>query len=229
MKLAIFDFDGTLLMKDTLPCLGKEWNRQKRSKTRYIITLLSIIPVLLLYKVKLISREKMKGLAFKRFNRLFIKMTHQEIEEFFRQAYPQLYNMFNKNVLEEIEAARKQGFHCVLLSGAYADLLKIVSKELGIDTVIAAELAYKEGVFNYRGEIPFIDGRTKRSLLLKAFSSKEVDWEASRAFGDSYADIWVMEMVGERVAVNPDPELLTYAQTNSWRVVTTISLNPVLP
>ena len=219
MKLAIFDFDGTLLTKDTLPCLGKEWNRQKRSKTRYIITLFSIAPVLLLYKAKFLLRESMKGLAFKRFNRLFSKMTQPEIEDFFLQAYPALCNMFNIIVLQEIKKAQEQGFHCVLLSGAYSDLLKIVARELGINTVIGAELAYNDGLFDYKGT-PFIDGKSKRSLLLEAFSGKEIDWEASRAFGDSYADVWVLELVGERVAVNPDPQLLAYAQKNSWQVIT---------
>lgn len=220
MKLAIFDFDGTLLINDTLPALGKEWNRQKRSRTRYIITLLSIAPVLLLYKAKFIPRESMKGLAFKRFNRLFNKMTQKEIEEFFLQAYPELCNMFNVLVLQEIYRAQEQGFHCVLLSGAYSDLLRIVARELGIDTAIGAELVYNDGVFDHKGDTPFIDGKSKRSLLLDAFSGEEIDWAASRAFGDSYGDVWVMELVGERVAVNPDPQLLVYAQKNSWQVIT---------
>jgi HAD superfamily hydrolase (TIGR01490 family) len=219
MKLAIFDFDGTLLMKDTLPCLGKEWLRQKRSKTKYITTVLLVLPVVLLYKARLLSRETMKGLAFRRFNSFYTHMTRQEIEEFFLQAYPHLYKVFNLVVLEEIKLAQEQGFHCVLLSGAYVELLHIVSKELGIDTVIGAKLAYKDDVFDHKGDTPFIDGKSKHSLLLKAFADEEVDWEASRAFGDSYADICIMETVGERVAVNPDSELLHHAQTNKWRVI----------
>ena len=219
MKLAIFDFDGTLLMKDTLPCLGKEWLRQNRSKTRYITTVLSVLPVLLLYKTGLMSREAMKGLAFRRFNRLYINMTRREIEEFFLQAYPYLYKLFNSVVLEEIKLAREQGFYCVLLSGAYVELLQIVSKELGIDAVFGAKLAYKDQVFDHKGETPFIDGQSKRALLLKAYANEEINWEASRAFGDSYADICILEMVGEGVAVNPDPELLHHAQKNNWRVI----------
>lgn len=219
MKLAIFDFDGTLLMNDTLPCLGKEWLRQKRSRTRYMKILLSVFPVLLLYKARLISRETMKGMAFRRFNRLYIKMTRQEIEEFFLQSYPQLYKQFNSLVLEEIKLAQEQGFHCVLLSGAYLELLKIVSRELKIDTVIGAQLAYKDDVFDHKGETPFIDGMSKRSLLMQAYANAEVDWKASKAFGDSFADICILETVGEKVAVNPDLELLSHAQKNNWRVV----------
>jgi|GEM_PF-395196 len=220
MKLAIFDFDGTLLMGDTLPCLGKEWLRQKRSKTRYMTVVLLVLPVLLLYKAKLISRETMKGLAFRRFNRIFTKMTRQEIQEFFRQAYPHLYRQFNRMVLEEIKLAKEQGFHCVLLSGAYIELLQILSIKLGINTVIGAKLAYKDDVFDPKGDTPFITGRSKHLLLLEAFANEDVDWEASKAYGDSYTDIPIIETVGERVAVNPDLKLLSHAQNNGWRVVT---------
>lgn len=219
MKLAIFDFDGTLLTNDTLPSLGREWLRQKRSRIRYYTVLLSVVPVFLKYKAGLVSRETMKGRAFKRFNRIFTGMSRPAIEEFFRQAYPHLSKLFNTAVLDEIRLAREQGFHCVLLSGAYIELLRIVSEDLGIDTVLGARLAYKDEIFDQRGETRFVDGVTKRLLLLEAFAGQSVDWELSRAFGDSFADICIIETVGERVAVNPDFELLEHAQKNQWRIV----------
>jgi len=221
MKLAIFDFDGTLLTDDTLPCLGREWLRQKRSRSRYYMVLLSVAPVLIKYKAGLMSREAMKGQAFKRFNRIFTGMSRPAVEEFFRQAYPNLRRLFNKSVLDEIELAREQGFHCVLLSGAYLELLQLVSRDLGMETVLGARLAFKNGVFDHRGETRFVDGAGKRALLFEAFAGQSVDWEHSRAFGDSFADICIIETVGERVAVNPDLELLEHAQKNRWRIVST--------
>ncbi|MDD4802567.1 MAG: HAD family hydrolase [Syntrophomonas sp.] len=219
MKLAVFDFDGTLLMKDTLPCLLKEWLRQKRSRIRCIKITLSVLPPVLLYKGGILPRENMKSMAFNRFNRLYTSMTRQEIEDFFLAAYPYLFKEFNPLVLEEIKLAQEQGFYCLLLSGAYSQLLQIVGAELGIDKVIGARLAYKDNVFDNKGDTPFIDGRSKLLLLQQAFADEEVDWEASIAFGDSYADICIMEKVGQRVAVNPDPQLLHHAHANSWRVI----------
>lgn len=219
MKLAIFDFDGTLLTDDTLPALGREWLRQKRSRARYFRVLLSVAPVLLKYKAGLIGREVMKGQAFKRFNRIFTGMSRPAVEEFFRQAYPHLRELFNEVVLDEIRLAREQGFHCVLLSGAYIELLQLVSRDLGMDTVLGARLAFKDEVYDHRGETRFVDGAGKRSMLLEAFAGQSIDWGQSRAFGDSFADICIIETVGERVAVNPDLELLQHAQKNQWRIV----------
>lgn len=218
MKLAIFDFDGTLLTEDTLPSLGREWLRQKRSRTKYFIVLLCCIPILIRYKLKLISREKFKNLAFDKFNRIYQGMSLAEINNFFQNAYPNLKTIFNSTVLNEIETARRQGFYCVLLSGSYADLLRIVARDLGIDTVIGAELAFRDGMFDHTGKIPFINGRKKVSLLLKTFADKSVNWDDSKCFADSVADIELMQLVGEPVAVNPDPGLLAYALDNKWKI-----------
>lgn len=216
MKLAIFDFDGTLLTKDTLPSLGKEWIRQKRSRTRYFLVYLSILPVLVCYKMHLINRETMKNLAFDKFNYIYNGMTKAEINSFFQNAYPNLKKLFNNVVLEEIESAHKQGFHCVLLSGSYANLLTVVAEDLGIDTVIGAELAFRHDTFDQRGDTPFINGKKKVALLQKTFAGINVDWEGSKCFADSVADIELMQLVGEPVAVNPDPGLLSYAIDNHW-------------
>lgn len=220
MKLAIFDFDGTLLRKDTLPCLGEEWIRQSRSKYRYIKTYMAIAPILLFYKAGFLSRERMKYLALTRFNRLFKNMTRKEINNFFHEAYPGLKSLFNKMVIKEIKAAQEQGYHCVLLSGAYNDLLRIVAEDLKITTVMGFELYFcSDGKVNCKEKISFVDGRKKLHLLQKAFSQTEIDWKASRAYGDSYTDVLIMDLVGEPVAVNPDPGLLAYAENHNWRII----------
>ncbi len=219
MKLAVFDFDGTLLSKDTLPCLGREWLRQKRSILRYILIYLHIAPDLIGYRVGVISREKMKAAAFRKFNRLFTGMNAEEIEGFFCAAYPGLRKHFNSQIIDEIDLARSEGYHTVLLSGSYIELMKMVAADLGLDTVIAAELALKDGIFDPQGDTPFIDGDSKCSLLQGAFADQEVDWAGSRCFADSVADVKVMGMVGEAIAVNPDPGLLSYAKQANWRVL----------
>jgi HAD superfamily hydrolase (TIGR01490 family) len=219
MNLAIFDFDGTLLTRDTLPTLGREWLKQKRSRTRYFFIFLSIVPIFIRYKLGVISREKLKKLAFYRFNQIYKGMTRAEITEFFNQAYPNLRKIFNTAILKEIRAARQQNFHCVLLSGSYAELLRIVAKDLEFDTVIGAELAFRDDVYDHRGGTPFIDGKKKVALLQKTFADKLVNWNGSRCFADSVADIELMELVGEPVAVNPDPGLLSYALNKQWKII----------
>ncbi len=219
MKLAIFDFDGTLFMRDTLPFLGEEWVRQGRPRVRYIITYLSIMPVLILYKMGMVPRPRMKYQALKKFQKMFVKMSEKQVKEFFRQSYPALTRYYNPEVLAEIKRAKSDGFHLVLLSGAYAFMLNMVAEDLEIDTVIGAELYFRNEIIDYSREISFVDGENKLALLQQIFSGQEVDWKLSRSYGDSYDDLLVLQIAGEAVAVNPENRLLDYAQDNDWRVI----------
>lgn len=221
MKLAVFDFDGTLFANDTLPCLGREWLRQGRSPLRYWLAYLSIIPFVLLYKIGLLSRGKMKYMAMRIFRLIFTGLSSEEVNEYFQEAYHCLRKHLNQTVINEVQTACAQGFHTVLLSGAFANLLYLVAKDLGIETVLAVELPFKNGVFDAKGKMAFIDGESKFTLLQQAFADQEIDWQASRAYGDSYSDLAVLSRVGEPIAVNPEPTLLSHVRKCSWRVITT--------
>lgn len=219
MKLAIFDFDGTLFTKDTLPFLAQEWLRQGQSRLRYLLIYVLVMPVVILYKLGLVSRARMKYQAMTKFQRIFAGLSQSQIEDFFQQTSPYLSRYYNHQVLAEIRQAQAQGFHLVLLSGAYSMLLEQVARELKLDTVIGAELYFRDGTIDYGREISFVDGVNKLNLLQEAFSGQEVDWSRSRSYGDSFDDLLALEIAGERVAVNPETRLLDYALDNDWRVL----------
>ncbi|HNX29771.1 MAG TPA: HAD family hydrolase [Syntrophomonadaceae bacterium] len=219
MKLAIFDFDGTLLIKDTLPLLGQEWLQQGKSKLTFIKIWILCFPYLISYKLDLMEREKMKVKILAKFNALFKNMTREGIDQFFIKAYPAMANYFNPRVLEEILKAQHQGYHCVLLSGTYAQLLNVVAEELGFDTVIAADINYQDGKVDLKRPLAAIDGQTKLLLLKQVFAGENINWLLSRSYGDSYADIPVMQITGEPIAVNPDEGLRVYAREKGWRII----------
>lgn len=220
MKLAIFDFDGTLFKKDTLPYIGKVWLKQKRNLALYTWVYCSVIPYFIAYKSGFLPRDRFKYEALNRFHKIYKDMKRIEIEELFQMSYLEMKHHFNLSVLKEINSAREDGFHTVLLSGAYSGLLNEIAKELQVDTVIGVDLPYKKEVFDHMGEIPYINGKSKVTHLLKRFDKDKVYWQESRSYADSYSDMPVFELVGEPVAVSPDQELLEYAQKNKWRIIT---------
>lgn len=219
MRLAIFDFDGTLLMKDTLPLLGREWLKQGRSKLAFLKTWIICSPVLIFYKLGLLQREKMKVRILARFHNIFKNMTREQIDQFFVKAYPGMTCYLNPALIEELRRAQYQGFHCVLLSGAYAQMLNVVADKLGFDTVIAVDIHYKDGKVDLKRPLAAIDGQTKLLLLQQVFAGENINWLLSRSYGDSYADIAVMQITGEPVAVNPEEGLSLYAQEKGWRIL----------
>jgi phosphoserine phosphatase len=177
------------------------------------------MPIVIWYKIGMISRERMKFLAVSKFNRLFTGMTRKELNHFFQQVHEQMRGYYNPVIVETIKRAKKQGFHTVLLSGAYMDLLQLVAQELEFDTVIGAELNFKNEVFDHQAKANFIQGPVKYEFLRRAFLNQDIDWESSCSYADSYDDLSVMDIVGKPVAVNPEPRLLEHAQKNNWQII----------
>lgn len=217
--LAIFDFDGTLFTKDTLPYIGKAWKNQTTNNFRYYLIYLGITPALILYKLKIISRKTLKSWAVHKFHKIFQNMYEEEIQKLFYSAFLLIKPYFNPIIINEIKIAKKEGLHTVLLSGCYTGLLKIIAEDLGIDTVLGMALPFKDGKFNSQAPIPFINGEEKQKLLAMAFRTENIDWQRSRSYADSITDLPILRPVGEPVAVNPEPQLLKFAKDNQWRIL----------
>lgn len=223
MKLAIFDFDGTLVPKDTLPLLLAQWKKNKYSRTKYYKAYFSMILLYIQYKTGIslkLSRNEMKLLAVKKFNRLFEGMSEEEVRRFFLVCSEELYDLFNQKVVAEIKEVQAAGYHTVLLSGAYHLLLEHVGKELGFDTVIGTQLSFADNRFDSQKEVEVINGSIKYKKVHEYFHERQVDWQSSRAYADSMTDLELLEAVGQPVAVNPETQLRKIAEERKWKIIT---------
>lgn len=221
MKLAVFDFDGTLFPKDTLPFLLKQWKYHNYSRLKYYKVLTSLSILYIHYKLSPSShqkKERLKMLAVKKFNTIFSGMTKKEIDEFFSKTCQEIKRNLNKPVVEEIIKASNEGYHTVFLSGAYSLLLDKIGQELNIHTVLGTRIYFKNNTFD-PNNFDFISGNNKKEKLLKYFEGENVDWSASLSYADSYSDLPVLELVGHPVAVNPDAKLKEHAKKKGWRII----------
>lgn len=222
MKLAIFDFDGTLFPKDTLPFLLTEWKQLKCSRFKIYKTYLAFIPLFFQYKLGVftkLSREQMKIQAVRKFNTIFDGMTEQDLNEFFLSCTEKIAGLLNKTVVHEVKRARNEGFHTVLLSGTYNNLLQNIGKHLGIDTAIGSEMNFSNGFFDSNKEPEIVIGELKLKKIYEYFSEEQVDWGASRAYADGYSDLDLLQAVGQPIAVNPDAELKVVAIDKKWKII----------
>lgn len=218
-KLAIFDFDGTLFTGDTLPYIGKAWKKQTGQHFRYYLLYAKIAPVLIMYKLKLITREKLKYLAVKNFQAIFRGMKKAEIATLFTTVFQQIRPFFNEKVIAEINEAKKEGYHTVLLSGCYAGLLEVIAQNLGFETVLGMELSFQNNLFDHHAPLRFIDGERKQEMLHTYFREEKIDWQQSRSFADSITDLPILTPVGQPTAVNPEPRLFKVATEHNWRII----------
>ena len=128
--------------------------------------------------------------------------------------------LYRPGALEAIEQQRQAGRLRILLTSSTQYLGDLVAEDLGLEGCLANVMEVDvhgrltgqiEGVVCY--------GRGK---LLKAEAKLEqlnASMEACTFFTDSYADISVMEAVGNPVAVNPDIRLKRWAKARGHPIV----------
>lgn len=222
MKLAIFDFDGTLFPKDTLPFLLSRWRYLRCSGLTVFKTYLACIPFYFQYKFGLfttLSREELKLKAVRIFNPVFDGISQKEMQDYFSVCCQEIKGLLNPTVLKEVQKAREEGFHTIILSGSYQDFLQKIGDLIGFDTVIGSEMYYRDGIFDSKVELDIIIGEMKMKKIMERFGQEQVNWEASRAYADGYSDLDLLLAVGQPIVVNPDSKLKPIAIEKGWKVL----------
>ena len=221
LKLAIFDFDGTIFPKDTLPFLLKQWYRLHYPRLPLIKVTIPLIPLYLQYKTGIgaMNAEQLRESALINFNRIFTGMTGKEVFSFFNAAYNNARPYFKQSIILEIARAKRDGYKTVLLSGAYQVFLDNAAADLNIDFTFGTKFSHTGGSRSQNSLPLILSGRKKLSVLTEFFKHKEIDWSKCRAYADSYEDLALLDAVGSPFAVNPDPKLRTVAELNSWPIL----------
>ena len=222
MKLAIFDFDGTLFPYDTLPFLLSQWKKQQYPIIPYLRTLSTVVVLYIQYKTGIrsrLSREQMRQEAMFRFNRIFTAMSETKIDTFFENCAAKMTQLLNFKVVNEMKRSQQEGYHIVLLSGCYEKLLHMIFAPYHVDHIIGTAMYFTDGVIDANRKMEVVTGETKMQKIMAYYANERVDWNASTAYADSYSDLPVLEAVGHAVAVGPEPKLKAVAEENNWRIV----------
>ena len=219
MKLAVFDFDGTLSPQDTLPFLLKQWKKFGYSRTKRYRVYASVGGLFLRYKLGRGEREEIRKEGMRRFSRIFSGMGKKEFREFLQRSSQNILPELSAEILREVKKAKASGFHTVLLSGCYETFLKYVAEAIGIDTVIGTEVHFKNGCVDTDTPMDIVSGDAKTRRINAFFAEKDIDWAQSTAYADSMSDICILEMVGKPVAVHPEDELRAVAEKKGWRII----------
>jgi HAD superfamily phosphoserine phosphatase-like hydrolase len=223
MKLAIYDFDGTIFEKETLPFIVKYYGANKYSKVKLARFYARILALVGKYKLKLdpnLDKEAFRSQAAKLFMILFEGMTKDQIIDFFAACTTEIVNHFNQDVIDSLHEKKAAGYHTVICSGANTLLLGEVGKHLPVDTIIGTELEFLDDqTYDYDAEPMIVTGVNKPKALLKVFDQEKIDWANSWAYGDSYYDHDILTLTGNPVAVNPDPGLRQIATSKGWTIL----------
>jgi HAD superfamily hydrolase (TIGR01490 family) len=219
MRVAIFDFDGTLYKKETFPVLMKHLKNHPLYHKRYKRFFRRILPPYIGYKLKVYPKNKMRERSMQIYLSSLHNLTTKEVYLFFGELADKMKDDYNPDVLELLHHHVTNGDTIMVVSGAFTPLLEASTKQYSIDKIIGTEVPFAGGKFDSETPIYHIQGARKKEKIQAYLENENVDWENSYAYADTYSDLSVLELVGNPVAVHPEPRLRVVAEDRKWEVI----------
>ena len=219
MKVAIFDFDGTIYAGETFPLLMKHLKTHPNHRQYYGRFFRRILPRYISYKLKLLPEGKMRERSMQIYASNLAPLSTNQLAAFFSEAANKMVSHFNPQVVERIHQHHQDGIHIMLVSGAFTILLKDALQAYPFDCIIGTDIPLDDQGIDVSKPIYHIQGSRKNKQIEAALQGMEIDWENSFAYADSLSDLSVLELVGNPVAVQPDQKLEEIAIQRSWDII----------
>ncbi|GAB3800427.1 HAD family hydrolase [Virgibacillus kimchii] len=219
MRVAIFDFDGTLYKKETFPVLMNHLKKHPLYSNRYRRFFRTILPPYIGYKLKVYPENKMRERSMQIYLSSLNGLSTEEVYGFFSELADKMKEDYNQQVVEQLNHHTANGDCIMLVSGAFMPLLEEATKTYHVDKIIGTEVPFAENKFDGTAAIYHIQGQRKKEQIEQALENTDIDWENSYAYADSFSDLPVLEMVGNPVAVQPEPRLKAAAKERKWKII----------
>jgi HAD superfamily hydrolase (TIGR01490 family) len=214
MPIAFFDLDKTLISENS----AKLWLKaQWGTRNIKLVQMLNASYWLAKYHLGFTRLDDVveKGL------RLIAGEKESEVvaqtKDFFNST---IKNLYRPGALEAIHEHRAQGHELAILTSSFDGLALLVQQDLGFDHCLCTRL-----------EVDLYGYYTGKTIGLPCFGANKVIFAESLCrqrniqidrcmfYTDSASDIPLMNLVGQAIAVNPDPHLRARAQLKKWTVV----------
>jgi HAD superfamily hydrolase (TIGR01490 family) len=140
MRLALFDFDGTLTRRDTLlPFL-----RLAAGTTVWLVNLVRLSPLLAAYASGMLTNDLTKEAVLRRFLRGRPKAELDELGAHYARS--RLDRMIRRPLFERYLFHRRRGDVCVIVSASLDVYLEPWARRHGFDAVLCSRLEYQSGL-----------------------------------------------------------------------------------
>jgi|CXWL01.1.fsa_nt_gi HAD superfamily hydrolase (TIGR01490 family) len=119
---------------------------------------------------------------------------------------------------EKMQEHRGAGQEIVLVTGSLDFLMESLAGVLGGGSVLAARLEERDGRFTGKLAGGPVIAEEKRRRMLEFAVRNRIEMKQCHAYGDSSADLSMLEAVGFPHAVNPDRKLRAIACKRDWPI-----------
>ncbi len=211
---AFFDVDGTLVKSTVVDYYLYLATQGVSPLQRWWTTvqLAGKVPYYLL--VDSLSRDRFNRIFYRNYRGLSVEHCQQWSQLQFKEIiYPKLFPA----ALECIAQHREQERQIVLVTGSLDFIVAPLSEFLNAKALTACLKAVND---KYTGELIGVPltGQEKAKAMQAFALEWGIDLTQSYAYGDSAADLPMLQMVGHPVAVNPNLTLSRIAQQKKWEV-----------
>jgi alcohol-forming fatty acyl-CoA reductase len=216
---AFFDVDGTLLKSTIVHHYFYLAQQDQPTWKRGLLLarLLSWVPFYLW--LDRVSRDAFNHVFYFNYAGLAVEDCRSLGQRYFQQKLrPGLFPA----ALAQIAFHQSQGHRIVLVTGSVDCVIAPLAEFLGADS-LTAELEVQNGCYTgaLRGE-PLAD-QEKARLIRRYAATHQLDLAQSFAYGDSMADLPMLQTVGHPVAVNPSSRLQKVAAQAGWPIKTWVT------
>lgn len=219
MRVAIFDFDGTLYAKETYQTMMNHLKEHPVYHARYNRFFRTMLPPYIGHKLKIYPKHKMRERSMKIYLEALENFTVSELDIFFKEIADKMRKDFNQEVVTRLAQHAADNVHVILVSGAYTPLLHAVTRGLPFDHIIGTNIPLNNRILDTNAPLYHVQGWRKNEQIDALLANKEIDWANSFAYADSYSDLSVLDLVGNPVAVQPEQKLQAIAEKRNWEII----------
>ena len=159
--IALFDFDGTLIKKDSMVLLFfRYFNLSFKNVPRFCGLILEAIK----YFLKIYSQRQFKEIYI---NLIINSSRYKDKEALFNDFSRYLLGMIFKSAKEKISELKKKGHKTILLSASPDLYLEKISRELGFSELICTRMVYRDNKVVVSGLNCY--GKNKIKMLLDSY------------------------------------------------------------
>jgi HAD superfamily hydrolase (TIGR01490 family) len=105
-----------------------------------------------------------------------------------------------------------------LVTATPVELATVIAARLGLTGALGTVAEVRGGIYTGRLDGPPLHGLAKAEAIRAIAAREGLDLERCSAYSDSANDIPMLSIVGNPVAVNPDPALRAHARDNGWTI-----------
>jgi len=192
VRLALFDFDGTLTTKDSL----EEFVKFAVGKPSYYFKLALFSPIFFLYKIKIMDNSYAKELLFRLY---FHKINEDEFKKKAQEyGETKINDIIREDIYEKFLQHIQDGDKVLIVSASIRSWLQPWADKHKVE-LLCTELAFKDKIFT--GHFATINCHGKEKLRRVQAHLNLDDYEKIYTYGDSSGDDAILAIADVKVIV----------------------------